>query len=67
MIDFSTLEKKCPVCGKLFVAREEWVFKRYTDNSHWPRYLCSWSCTREWDKKHEQTGKKRHFVRRTKG
>ena len=64
MIDFSTLEKKCPICGKLFIAREEWVFKRY-DKSHWPKYICSWSCTKKWDEKH--TGKKRHFVRRTEG
>ena len=64
MIDFSTLEKKCPVCGKDFIAREEWVFKRTNPKSHWPIYICSYSCLKEFDKTHKAPGKRRHFVRR---
>ena len=64
MIDFSTLERKCPVCGKVFIAREEWVYKRNNEKNNWPRYMCSYSCLKQWDKEHGPTGKKRHFVRR---
>ena len=61
MTDFSWNEKTCPVCGKQFIAREEWVFKRMDKN--WPKFFCSYSCTKAWDAKHK-TGKKRHFVRK---
>lgn len=64
MIDFSTLEKKCPVCGKIFIARKEWAFKRYDKDYKWPKYICSWSCCKKYDEKYKQKERQRHFARR---
>lgn len=40
-MDFHYLEKKCPMCGKKFIARAEWAYKQYD------RYYCSWHCLQE--------------------
>ena len=58
------LEKKCPVCGKLFIARDDWAFKR-PDKYRTQRFICSWSCLKKYDEKHQTKEKRRHFVRRT--
>ena len=38
-------ERKCAVCGKVFLGYEEWVFRR---GEIW---MCSNKCTRMWDGK----------------
>ena len=62
MTDFTSIERKCMICGKQFIAREEWAFKR-PDRNRCYKWFCSWSCLKKFDEKHKE--KKRHFVRRT--
>lgn len=46
---FTGMERKCPVCGRLFMYRSNlWV---YRDGS---RIFCSWGCMRELEKKPEK-------------
>ena len=54
-------ERKCLMCGKLFCAREEWVFTRGKD-SH-KLWLCSWKCLREYDEKQEKLEKKPNKIK----
>ena len=63
MTDFTSIERKCKTCGKEFIARENWVYKR-VDRNRCYKWFCSWSCLKKFDEKHK--GKKRHFVRRNK-
>lgn len=47
-------ERKCPVCGKVFILIDEgWVYKRI--QGHKAMHFCSWGCMC----KHEQTMPKR--------
>ena len=43
-------ERKCSTCGKRFILREGWVFKRTSGNGE--KLFCSWGCMRKWDKEH---------------
>ena len=45
MFDFTNDEKHCPVCGKEFIARADWAYKRNG------RFYCSWRCYRDTSKK----------------
>lgn len=45
-------EKKCPICGKLFMARPEYVYKRVTKNR--VNYMCSWKCLNMYDDEHDR-------------
>lgn len=46
-------EHKCPVCDKVFLITDvsQWVYKRIDGSS--PKYFCSWTCMRKYDKKME--------------
>ncbi len=37
----------CPLCGKYFIAYEEWAYKDYSDKTHVVKF-CSWSCLKKW-------------------
>ena len=39
----------CPVCGKYFIAYEEWAYKDYNKDNKVDRF-CSWSCLKKWRK-----------------
>lgn len=41
-------KRKCPVCGKVFWASAEWVYKK--GYSHCMRVYCSWKCLRQEEK-----------------
>ena len=45
-------ERECPVCRKIFIPTLEWVYKRNGTQ------LCSWGCTRKYEKMLES--KKKH-------
>lgn len=45
-------EKKCPICGKTFIARQEYVYKRIGKNKM--NYMCSWTCLNKWDEEHDR-------------
>ena len=50
VLDFG--EKKCPICGKIFIPHgEDWVFKRRLSNKRM-EYLCSYGCTNKFDLQH---------------
>lgn len=38
-------EKKCPVCGRTYIFRDCWAYKK-TYGDHVTNY-CSWSCLRK--------------------
>lgn len=39
----SDRERKCPVCGKMFILNDEgWAYKRI--QGHKQKYFCSWHC-----------------------
>ena len=40
-------EHKCPICGKVFIKKEGWVFKR-TIAKH-EKDFCSWGCMRKFE------------------
>lgn len=45
-------EKKCPVCGKTFLAHDSHVYKlRDSNNNVVP--VCSWGCVRSYENKHK--------------
>lgn len=46
----------CPVCGKGFTPAPQHVYKVRIKSSD--RHVCSWSCVRTWEKKHEAKRKK---------
>lgn len=46
-------ERKCAICGKVFIGREQWPFKR---NGEW---YCSWSCLREYERRPDRPRPKR--------
>ena len=39
------VEKICPMCGKAYIFRDKWAYKR-TENDHVVNY-CSWTCFRK--------------------
>lgn len=41
-------EKKCYICGKTFIAMDDYIFKRSVRTGSY-RYFCSWSHLREYD------------------
>ena len=41
-------EKKCPMCGKNFIFRDNWAYKT-TYGDHVKAY-CSWTCLRKAEK-----------------
>lgn len=43
---FTHGDNTCPVCGRYFVAYEEWAYKDYK-NSNVVKF-CSWSCLKKW-------------------
>lgn len=50
-IPFSDRERKCPVCGKEFILRnDEWAFKRVNGNR--TKYFCSWHCLQAFVQEH---------------
>lgn len=46
------IERKCSVCGKMFFPAPLHVYKRHGRNKHNIKWLCSYSCMLEWDRKH---------------
>ena len=36
--------KKCPVCGKMFIATVDWVYKKETKNGI--KFYCRYNCYR---------------------
>jgi len=58
---FDQYAKKCPICGKEFIAREDWTFRTGEG-----RFICSWKCQRAWDMSHNRPDGKRHFVRKAR-
>lgn len=42
-------ERKCEVCGKEFLIRPDWVYKRQAGDGY--KVFCSWGCMREWEKR----------------
>lgn len=44
-----SLERHCPVCGKLFICYPGHVYKIKDARSHW-KSVCSWKCQRIWEK-----------------
>lgn len=51
----STGYKKCIECGRIFYIDifTSWIYKRYVKRQQ--EYLCSYSCCRKYDKKHDKT------------
>lgn len=43
-------EKKCPVCGKVFIPAPLHVYKRHYSNLI--KWFCSYHCLSAWDKTH---------------
>ena len=43
-------ERKCPICGKVFLAHEEWAYKKTKDKHS--NIFCSWGCLRKWEAQH---------------
>lgn len=46
------IESKCPVCGKKFEHTKVWAYWRGYEHAR--KYICSWGCTRAYDKKNPQ-------------
>jgi len=44
-------EKKCPICDKTFIFRDNWAYKK-TYGDHVKAY-CSWTCLRRAEKEKE--------------
>ena len=42
------VEKECPICGKEFLFRTDWGFKRIYFGK--TLNFCSWGCLRKWEK-----------------
>ena len=49
-------EKKCPVCGRGYIFRDCWAYKK-TYGDHVTNY-CSWSCMRKAEAEEERKKKK---------
>ena len=51
-IMLSLKERKCPVCGKIFIIQNplDYVYKRKPKTT--TKFFCSWGCMRAWDKEH---------------
>jgi len=56
MNTFANQEKVCPICGKEFIARDEWVYKRNG------RFYCSWHCYRDTSKKKTDRAEQRERI-----
>jgi hypothetical protein len=48
---YGLTEKKCPICGKMFIPAPMHVYKRYYKNGR-AKWLCSYHCLLEWDRAH---------------
>ena len=53
-------EKKCPVCHKVFIFRNGWVYKR-GQGDH-VKVFCSWGCLRKWEAAHQTDKDKRELI-----
>lgn len=47
---YGLTERKCPICGKVFFPAPMHVYKRMFGGK--TKWLCSYHCLLEWDKKH---------------
>ena len=48
-IPFNGKDRKCPICGKVFLLYEDsWVYKRKI-NSERTKYFCSYGCMNKFD------------------
>ena len=45
------VEKICPMCGKAYIFRDKWAYKRI-ENDHVVNY-CSWTCFRKRERKEQ--------------
>ena len=51
-IPFNGKDRKCPMCGKVFLLYEEtWVYKRRLSHDS-TKYFCSWHCLQKFEKEH---------------
>ena len=50
-------ERKCPICGKIFIIQDpkQYAYKRGYE--HTPKIFCSWTCLRKYDKMHPPSKK----------
>lgn len=49
---YGITEKKCPVCGKIFIPAPLHVYKRNYGRVGRTKYLCSYHCMLAYDKEH---------------
>ena len=56
----SIKDRKCCICSKAFVMRDDWVFKRTSGQR--TKYFCSWTCMRKWDKSHRSMTERKEAV-----
>ena len=57
---FSDRERKCPVCGKVFIVAPENIYKLEIDKKK--QDLCSYTCYRVIQKRQERKKRKYHTV-----
>ena len=43
-------ERKCPICHKVFIKHDGWVYERKIASK--TRSYCSWGCLRQWEITH---------------
>ena len=60
MDDLAFRERRCPVCKKIFITSNEWVFKK-TYGSH-EKQFCSWGCLRKYEKSHGTPAQRREAI-----
>ena len=49
----SWIEKSCHVCGKIFINRPEWAYRRCQNGRE--VLFCSYHCMRSWEKRRHKT------------
>ena len=40
-------EHACPICGHVFIANQDWVYRRRDHKNNTNKYYCSWRCLRK--------------------
>lgn len=53
-------ERRCKVCGKVFIIKPEWVYKKGVGDG--TVVFCSWGCLRKWESRRKPKGEQREAV-----
>lgn len=60
MADLVGRERKCPVCGTIFIVYPDWVYRKGAGDGI--KVFCSWGCMRSWETRETPKSRRREAI-----